>query len=558
MPLRPPTRQPPSSRPPAGASLIVGHPWTRGLIAAWLVNEGGGTRITDYGPNGFHARANPLPTVNRWDVQGPAVNLPEQRPAATDGRTWSFQDGTDTNFQSPASDRLTVQPWQDGFTVMCRASVFGSSYTGRIAVNHEQRWRLFAGDGTGSQPSARWGGAWGTVIAGGPAIRPHVQHDLALAWSRARGTVYLVLNGQVIATSAQPAAPATGHGNGVIIGGFGGGSFTWAGRIYYVYVWDHFKSPDELGAIAATPYAMFTLGPIAAAGGVGVLLRRTGTLAVEGRGSATSPPRALPVELRGGLGFRFQLGPEWLRETPVRPPWVPLPVEHRRGAPRGAALIPAEWSGTTPLARAAALAAEWQRRLRTAAATGGAFSGLPVEWTARLVTASGSATWPVEILQAVRVPFLTPVVGTGGVPVEWLGASALALGAPLPLEWQAKGRAGAPVPVDWRGVVTLSATRGLAPEWTARRARAARSELEWAGRDPFRLLHTRQVRQRLRVPLIHQRRVVESRLVARLGHTRTVREPLTPLVHSRRVLPQELVTRFGDDVQRIVRQAETS
>jgi hypothetical protein len=289
-------------RPPLGAVLDRRHPLAHGLVAAWLLNEGGGSTLRDL-VQGFVAKGDDAPTTG-WSFGG------------WYGQGYRFPGGGPV-FTVTADPRLTPQDKDPGWTVILRAHFEGVTYTNRVAINCDQRWRLLAGDVTGAFVSARWGT---TGISGGPSLRDRVPFDAALRWSRGEGVVSLFHNGVRVATSAQ-GAPPTSPVNLVIGGAFPAGA-QWLGNIYHVYIYNVPLSDGAIATLAADPYGMFR-GPVQRKGPIGGLsIQPTGIPSAEAFGLHTISTPPLLVVQPGGIPSAEAVG------IPVSSLVIPTPIRY--------------------------------------------------------------------------------------------------------------------------------------------------------------------------------------------------------------------------------------
>ncbi len=230
-------------RPAAGATLVRHHPHARGLIAAYLFTEGGGMRANDYA-QGAHATIQSGTAL--WDG---VMGVPCRHFTRTGVGTGAFI--------TAAVDRSKHYPRTRGFTAILRWRMLGANLLNQIGVNVENGYRLVAGDASATTHAIRFGPAgWGTVISGGPTLVPDRTYDLGAAWDGAN--VYLLVDGVVVRTVA--AAGSMSVSSDLVIGNnVSGGSFGLNGAFAHLYLYDGYKSPEEIRAINADPYAMFAM-----------------------------------------------------------------------------------------------------------------------------------------------------------------------------------------------------------------------------------------------------------------------------------------------------------
>lgn len=159
-----------------GAKADVAHLYGRGLVGAWLCNEGAGTQMIDSSPYGYH---------------GSLENMADPWQGSDDGWCLNF-DGVDDYAEVISANTLTLQP-KTGLTVsgwflnldstQVSAGVFGD-------WNDENNWLLWIPDtaelfrfqlrvgaatvlltaSAGSFPEGTWThvvATWGANIAGG-------------------------------------------------------------------------------------------------------------------------------------------------------------------------------------------------------------------------------------------------------------------------------------------------------------------------------------------------------------------------------------------------------
>lgn len=233
----------PLAKPSPGTLADPAHPLARGLVGAWLMNEGAG--------NSVRSAVGPLHGTR---IGNSGSNLPAWTTGVY-GRALTF-DGTTADQGVTVADpsgRLAGLPALT-LAVLINATGPGGSGFGRIAMQDGQNGYSFLGVGAG-------GGAQFTV--GGAAYNLGLSNTLiGTGWRSLVGTydgystVRVYLDGQQILSAGRTAAiPA--NTAGLLIGNNPGSARTFAGQIGGVWVSSSAWSDKQVKQFAADPFAMF-------------------------------------------------------------------------------------------------------------------------------------------------------------------------------------------------------------------------------------------------------------------------------------------------------------
>jgi hypothetical protein len=227
-------------KPPLGAQLNPGQPLARGLVGAWLLNEGGGTRAGDLSGNGNRLIAGATPAVWVPSPSGGALDF-------------------DTVSATSAHKSLRRVP--DGathITVIARLKWNTMANGPFVALNGQNR----TGAGRMYYNSAGGGReAWQFTISGtvrasyGPGGLDAVGwYTTACVYDGVDVRIYR--NGVLGTTTNWPGE--LGTSNDVLeVGRYFNTGGVWDGQIAYLLIYSRALTANEIAQLYYDPYAMF-------------------------------------------------------------------------------------------------------------------------------------------------------------------------------------------------------------------------------------------------------------------------------------------------------------
>lgn len=285
----------PSLKPPAGARLRHAHPLARGLVGAWLLNEGGGTFVRDYSPHSNHGTIGGA-TLPTWTSTpyGAALSFGGTAGFVNCGSGGSL----DTLVRWSAYARVRVGGAGEGFRGRVFDKTGGSGFRQLISGDATDRDFDIMVERSGSTTIARRSTSW-----------------VANEWRQ----IVCTFNGDTNAytfhlPNLTPAVGTAGSGAVVTddtgnfyIGNNSGESNTFNGLIAELFHWNRVLSGDEAYALLRNPYELFGAGlerryfdvPAAAGGGGGTVSKS---------GTDTATPAATDSKTLSGLLARTDTG----------------------------------------------------------------------------------------------------------------------------------------------------------------------------------------------------------------------------------------------------------
>ncbi len=229
------------TKPFRGTILNRTHPFARGLVGAWLFNEGSGNKVFDLsGGNNTGTLTNMTPSTD-W-IGG------------KDGFGLDF-DGSNDHITIPHKDIL--EP--DIITVV-------TSFISDRAIQYEEIVRKGNNSGTESYdfirgfPSSgdlRWsiysGGSW----RDGPFIAINLGQRYTVVGTYDGSTIRMYLDGYEVGTPVSYSG-AVGKGGDVLnFGNRSSGDRHFLGKIFYTYIYNRVFTAAEVFQFSKDPYAMF-------------------------------------------------------------------------------------------------------------------------------------------------------------------------------------------------------------------------------------------------------------------------------------------------------------
>lgn len=279
-------------KPLVNATLIPGHPLARGLVNAWLLNEGGGNTANDSAAVGLGDRGIGLGISRQGGKTGTAIAL-------NGGASSRFRIANSTNLSNTAASSIFAicTPRSTGIN----GNIFskGSQGNGVALWGH-----LLEQTNTNSWIGAVHTGGVQTNAVGG-TMTVNRSHRLCTTWTGSTRALRLYVDG-VLAASQTSTGTALRHGNDSAIGSYFNNGYVTANRfngiIDCVLRWNRELTPDEVDALMADPYQMFDRSP---ASGIWVpssyaqaltLTAETGVFTVSGQDANLTPALLLDAE----------------------------------------------------------------------------------------------------------------------------------------------------------------------------------------------------------------------------------------------------------------------
>jgi len=239
--------RPPQQKPLLGTQLNRSHPLARGLVGAWVMNEGSGDRVNDLSGNGGVGTL----VGATWVAGNPSVAQ-----AVTDRiQLDTLSDGWIPTPQGTISC-MAYKEWADNDNAEHQLFGFNKDFGGNPDGNNQiaiLKW---------SNNSLYAGWYYNTteyriVIADGNFSLPQNQwNHLVLTWNDTTNMTYLYINGVQV-----------GSNNSLIIGSIGShasilnypsavASYGWDGEVNDFLVYNKALTPTEVQLLHISPYAM--------------------------------------------------------------------------------------------------------------------------------------------------------------------------------------------------------------------------------------------------------------------------------------------------------------
>jgi len=224
-------------KPPIGATLNRSHPLARGLVGAWLLNEGGGDIA--------HNCANICPALD--------LNFYNH------GVAWTPGDGGAVDFGGEADqDSAAMTPAIEStqhFTLLCRLRADAvSSVDGIVATRSPDGNGLICSSQSGYPLTYMWGGS-GWNLSTGLFFDDDEWHQAAMVITPTVGYVWLDQN--VYANTQSHSAKAfTGRWEVGRDPGYSSGRW-FDGQVSCVMMWQRALPVSEIRDLYRNPYAMF-------------------------------------------------------------------------------------------------------------------------------------------------------------------------------------------------------------------------------------------------------------------------------------------------------------
>jgi hypothetical protein len=245
-------------KPPRGTLVNKSHPIARGLVACWLLNEGGGNTLFDVSGNGKNLAKNSAAT---WVIGEAGFGYDQDANEST-----SIADFHVNNIT--LETRVIHQSARNGNT----------AYNGIVAkwVTGSDCWFLGANAGGFSFWVSTSGGDYG--IDTGTFTNGVLFHEVGTYDGE---TSRLYVDGLELSTNATPSGNLNTYTTATWLGRQQSSTARWfPGTIFYVRIWDRALTAVEVRWLYEEPYAMFErLSPrgflyVAPAAGDIVILRR--------------------------------------------------------------------------------------------------------------------------------------------------------------------------------------------------------------------------------------------------------------------------------------------
>jgi len=233
----------PRQKPPRGTQIDKSHPLARGLVAAWLFNEGAGETVWDYaGPN-----------------HGTMTNMePTDWQAGPHGFMLNFDNSGSDYIAISASPELLALPTTYNFSAVFRFNEHGGTRDRpALAWAGTDDLLLYPNDDVSSNGGTRvfWRNLGGNIIIENVSDLSYEWHDFVFV-SRASNSHEVYRDGVSVGTSSATGS-AGPFDEALRIAAYYPGPQFFDGQIEFVYIYARALTENEIKLLHANPYVMF-------------------------------------------------------------------------------------------------------------------------------------------------------------------------------------------------------------------------------------------------------------------------------------------------------------